>query len=104
MNKLKCIIIEDEKESQAALQNLITTYCHNVEVISTYESVTSAMDFLNTNTVNLVFLDIELQGESGFNLFTFIPNPKFKIIFTTCLLYTSPSPRDRTRSRMPSSA
>ena len=24
--------------------------------------------------------------------------------FSTCLLYTSPSPRDRTRSRMPSSA
>ena len=24
--------------------------------------------------------------------------------FKTCLLYTSPSPRDRTRSRMPSSA
>ena len=29
----------------------------------------------------------------------------FNVInFTTCLLYTSPSPRDRTRSRMPSSA
>ena len=26
------------------------------------------------------------------------------IFLTTCLLYTSPSPRDRTRSRMPSSA
>ena len=26
------------------------------------------------------------------------------LIETTCLLYTSPSPRDRTRSRMPSSA
>ena len=26
------------------------------------------------------------------------------IILSTCLLYTSPSPRDRTRSRMPSSA
>ena len=25
-------------------------------------------------------------------------------IYTVCLLYTSPSPRDRTRSRMPSSA
>ena len=25
-------------------------------------------------------------------------------IYETCLLYTSPSPRDRTRSRMPSSA
>ena len=27
-----------------------------------------------------------------------------KVIFYDCLLYTSPSPRDRTRSRMPSSA
>ena len=25
-------------------------------------------------------------------------------VITSCLLYTSPSPRDRTRSRMPSSA
>ena len=28
----------------------------------------------------------------------------FAGVFQTCLLYTSPSPRDRTRSRMPSSA
>ena len=27
-----------------------------------------------------------------------------KVIYTTCLLYTSPSPRDRQKSRMPSSA
>mgnify|MGYP002684645017 CR=1 FL=1 len=27
-----------------------------------------------------------------------------QVHFDTCLLYTSPSPRDRTRSRMPSSA
>ena len=27
-----------------------------------------------------------------------------RYFFCTCLLYTSPSPRDRTRSRMPSSA
>ena len=30
--------------------------------------------------------------------------PKFKGLLTTCLLYTSPSPRDRQKSRMPSSA
>ena len=28
----------------------------------------------------------------------------FHTVRTSCLLYTSPSPRDRTRSRMPSSA
>ena len=27
-----------------------------------------------------------------------------KVVYVGCLLYTSPSPRDRTRSRMPSSA
>jgi len=27
-----------------------------------------------------------------------------KVLYRGCLLYTSPSPRDRTRSRMPSSA
>ena len=30
--------------------------------------------------------------------------PATSSISLTCLLYTSPSPRDRTRSRMPSSA
>ena len=30
--------------------------------------------------------------------------PDIDIDFDDCLLYTSPSPRDRTRSRMPSSA
>ena len=29
---------------------------------------------------------------------------EFERVYITCLLYTSPSPRDRTRSRMPSSA
>ena len=30
--------------------------------------------------------------------------PELQLLFNNCLLYTSPSPRDRTRSRMPSSA
>ena len=33
-----------------------------------------------------------------------IPNDRLKDVIAGCLLYTSPSPRDRTRSRMPSSA
>ena len=31
-------------------------------------------------------------------------NENLDVVPSTCLLYTSPSPRDRTRSRMPSSA
>ena len=33
-----------------------------------------------------------------------IPNKPVMIVVKNCLLYTSPSPRDRQKSRMPSSA
>ena len=35
---------------------------------------------------------------------SFSPDDHWIFEFMDCLLYTSPSPRDRTRSRMPSSA
>ena len=43
--------------------------------------------------------------ESSFGKFTgFLTSILIVLASFTCLLYTSPSPRDRTRSRMPSSA
>ena len=56
------------------------------------------------STVNFVYLNYAL-------LFKLIAKPEAlksniggPVMLYTCLLYTSPSPRDRTRSRMPSSA
>ena len=43
------------------------------------------------------FTDYDFEGS---NLSTILD----VLAYNTCLLYTSPSPRDRTRSRMPSSA
>ena len=45
--------------------------------------------------------DLTVQGATTFVSST---NIDIKDNIITCLLYTSPSPRDRTRSRMPSSA
>ena len=46
-----------------------------------------------------------LQGTWAFFNLVFLQNlSAFCVGIYTCLLYTSPSPRDRTRSRMPSSA
>src|SRR5664280_3169926 len=46
-------------------------------------------------------IDSAYQGQEGLELIerSLVENRPY-----TCLLYTSPSPRDRTRSRMPSSA
>ena len=41
----------------------------------------------------------------GYSLYDYEnTNEGYETALKTCLLYTSPSPRDRTRSRMPSSA
>ena len=42
----------------------------------------------------------------GFDLLKLFNNENYNVfaLSRNCLLYTSPSPRDRTRSRMPSSA
>ena len=46
-----------------------------------------------------------VQTRHGIGTFVLAPQPaNLRISSDTCLLYTSPSPRDRTRSRMPSSA
>ena len=45
------------------------------------------------------------EGNADFNRAgSFLHNKFFPQLQAPCLLYTSPSPRDRTRSRMPSSA
>ena len=41
---------------------------------------------------------------SGFSRGSHFPINNYRELWKACLLYTSPSPRDRTRSRMPSSA
>ena len=43
------------------------------------------------------------QGEEGKSIAMF-EDPAVKPLIESCLLYTSPSPRDRSLSRMPSSA
>ena len=45
----------------------------------------------------------EALGEDGYEK-TLNPDEADMILLNTCLLYTSPSPRDATLSRMPSSA
>ena len=54
---------------------------------------------MHTNYNQEVKLDEEVETH-----LTYIDHDKKRNQYKLCLLYTSPSPRDRTRSRMPSSA
>ena len=52
-----------------------------------------------TRLINLSDVNQTFSNQDGLILVWDLPTQSF-----ICLLYTSPSPRDRTRSRMPSSA
>ena len=59
-------------------------------------------DFENVEVIELLVKEGQ-QIEKNDPVIT-IESDKSSVEIPSCLLYTSPSPRDRTRSRMPSSA
>ena len=73
--------------------------------------VPGLVSYANTKNKNASYGFSEKQinsaygsAEIGYKDYAFLSLTARNDWFSTCLLYTSPSPRDRTRSRMPSSA
>lgn len=79
--KLQSVIVEDLPLAAEFLQH----FCQQsgrVEVLGVFASVSDALNFLNQHKVDLIFLDIELSGSTGFELMdglTYSPH----IILTT---------------------
>lgn len=80
---LKAIIVEDEKNSQELLKELIKEYCEGVEVVDIAGNVADALESLDAYKPNLVFLDIELPDGDGFQVLEKASNKEFDVIFTT---------------------
>ena len=62
------------------------------------------LDCVLEGTKLAVLAELEAKTAQGLNPDPFLIRKASQSFYNTCLLYTSPSPRDRTRSRMPSSA
>jgi two-component system, LytTR family, response regulator len=80
---IKSIIVDDEEKSRITLGKLLALHCPSVEILTTCESVASAVKAIEAHSPELVFLDIEMPFENGFRLIDKIPNPTFEIIFIT---------------------
>ncbi len=78
---MKCIIIEDELPAQNILKNYINKI-PDLILIDNFQTAISANAFFKENTVDLVFLDINLPDISGLDFIKTIKNPP-KIIITT---------------------
>ena len=85
MNKLTCYIVDDEQNALDALSVLIERYCPHLTVAGSANSVKLALEFLtNTNnSADILFLDIRMQQETGFDLLKLLPSNTAHIIFVT---------------------
>lgn len=79
--KLKCIIVEDEVMARKSLQRLCEQH-ESLDLVSVFENAEDALVFLSTEKVDIIWLDVEMPGLSGFDLLeslTSIP----QVIMTT---------------------
>ncbi|PXY41377.1 DNA-binding response regulator [Flavobacterium cheongpyeongense] len=82
--KIKTIIIDDESHARSFLKKLCNRYFPDkIEIVDECNSVASALISIKNNTPNLVFLDIQMPDENGFELLSQFENIPFEIIFTT---------------------
>ena len=83
MEKLRAILIDDEKNNLDLLSHFVKKYCLDVEVISeclTYQDALVQIDELKPD---LLFLNIVLDENTAFDLLKEVKFKKYKIIFTT---------------------
>lgn len=80
---MKAIIVDDEAHARSLLSNTIKEHCKGIEIIAEAENVKEAVKLINKNTIELVFLDIEMPNENGFALFEYFDKPNFVTIFCT---------------------
>ena len=78
---IRCIIIEDQPPAQRVLQKFIGDM-ENMELKATFTDALKAMDFLYSETIDLIFLDIHLPKISGIEFLKALPN-KPNVILTT---------------------
>ena len=82
---ISSIIIDDEQNSVDVLEKLINRFFRDqVEVVSEFNNLNDAVQYLNVNSVDLVFLDMKLDFNSGLDLlYQFKDNKSFEVICVT---------------------
>ncbi|MRX41082.1 response regulator [Flavobacterium sp. LC2016-23] len=79
--KLKCIIVDDEPPATRILKNYVEKVSF-LEEIGIFNDALKALDFLNSNKVDVLFLDIQMPQLTGLQLSRII-SKDIKVIFTT---------------------
>ena len=80
---IKAVIIDDEFHSIETLEWKLKNYTSGVEVVAKFSDPVEGKNYLETHSVDLLFLDIEMPVLTGFELLQNLNNIPFDVIFTT---------------------
>ncbi len=83
MERIRSIIIDDEDHCRSSLTKQLEWSCPQVEVIAEGKSASEGRELVIQHQPDLVFLDIEMPGGSGFDMIKSLPSIQFKLVFTT---------------------
>src|ERR1044072_1761835 len=80
---IKAMIVDDEQGSIDLMQWLLQQYCPGVSAIRFARSAAEAIPVITSFQPDILFLDIQMPHQSGFDLLTTIDKWNFEVIFTT---------------------
>ncbi|MBI3240463.1 MAG: response regulator transcription factor [Flavobacteriia bacterium] len=83
MNSIKSIIIDDESANRTVLDSFLKKYCPVIEVVGSAESVEVGYRMICDLSPDLVFLDVRMPSQSGFDLLRMFDEIPFHVIFIT---------------------
>lgn len=83
MNEITAILVDDEELSLYHLSNLISKFCPEVRIVYRADSVVSAVKFINLLKPDMVFMDINLNDGTGFDVFEQTGNLDYETVFVT---------------------
>ncbi|MEE9439806.1 MAG: LytTR family DNA-binding domain-containing protein [Saprospiraceae bacterium] len=80
---LRIVIIDDEPNVRITIRKLLDLLAVDYIIIGEAGSVTMGKELVIKLKPDLLFLDIELEDGTGFDLLRMIPNPEFELVFIT---------------------
>ncbi len=84
---ITAVIVEDEKSSMEYLLSILSKNHSNIQVLESASNVDDAVAMIEKNMPDIVFLDIQIQDGSGFDVLDKLQKKMtFEIIFTTGFL------------------
>ncbi len=80
---MTAILVDDEKHCRDVLALLLAKYCPHVTLLAACADGVEGVAAIELHHPDLVFLDIEMPGMSGFDLLKTCQYTGFRVIFTT---------------------